>query len=175
MKTRKLKLGLSIMIASILLIGNMAMAQSGQRNGQGQGQGQGYGQGQGPNNGQVYKSFEIPNLSDDQKAKIETLKTKALKESNLLRSSLNERRAHLNTLSIADAPDQKAIDNEIDEMGKLQTTLRKLHAKLRQDIRALLNDDQKIYFDTHYRQILNCKMGNQRGSHRGNNPNCRAL
>lgn len=157
------------MIASILLIGNAAMAQSGQRNGQG------YGHGQGLNNGQVNKSFEIPNLSDDQKAKIETLKTKALKESNLLRSSLNERRAHLNTLSIADAPDQKAIDNEIDEMGKLQTKLRKLHAKLRQDIRALLNDDQKIYFDTHYRQILNCQMGNQRGSHRGNNPNCRAL
>jgi len=164
MKTRKLKLVLSLMVVSMLLIGNTAMAQRGQRNGQG------YGQGPAVNRSQVDRKVEIPNLSDDQKAKIETLTTKALKESNLLRSQLKERRAHLNTLSIADNADQKTIDTEIDEIGKLQTKLIKVHAKLRQDIRALLDDDQKAYFDIHYRQIMRGQIGNRMGNPR----NCRA-
>lgn len=169
MKTRKLKFVLSLMVVSMLLIGNTAMAQRGQRNGQG------YGQGPAANKTQVNKTSKIPNLSDDQKAKIEKLKTKALKETNLLRSQLQEKRAHLNTLSIADKVDQKAIDNEIDEIGKLQTKLMKIHAKLRQDIRALLNEEQRTYFDVHFKQMRRGQMGNHRGPQRGNNRNCRAM
>ncbi len=138
MKTRNLKTVMSLITVLFLLIGNTAMAQGHANRAK----------------GKQAIAMEIPNLSADQKAKIQSLRTAAMKESLVLRSTLQEKRAHLNTLSIAENADQKAIDREIDDISKLQSKLMKINAKLRQDIRAILNDEQKVYFDTHYKQFM---------------------
>jgi Spy/CpxP family protein refolding chaperone len=151
MKT--IKSVLSLMLVTLLFVSNAAMAQ---------------GPGAKGGKSQLKPAVEIPNLSADQKTQIQSLKTAAMKESLALRTELKEKRAHLNTLAIADKVDQKAIDNEIEAIGKLQTKLMKIHAKLRQDIRAILNDEQRVYFDTHYRQLMKKHVARQRKSNNYN-------
>ena len=95
------------------------------------------------------RECRIPNLTDTQKSKIEALKTKQIKESTAHKSLMAEKRAHLNTLRIADKPDMKKINSIIDEMGALRTKHLKSKEAHRQAIRALLTDNQKVYFDSH--------------------------
>lgn len=151
MKTTRLKLAISSLIISVLLISNVAKAQQGQ--------------GQMPQRNQAQCSSQIPDLSEDQKSQITKLKTQALKETTTFRNQLAEKRAHLKTLSTAENADQKAIDAEIDAISSLRAKIMKVQAKLRQDIRALLSDDQRVYFDN------NCNRGgryNGKGHHQQN-------
>jgi len=91
----------------------------------------------------------IPNLTDEQNAKIKDLHLSHYKETLPLRNQLGELKAKQHTLVTADKPDMKAIDSNIDEITKLMNQLMKSRAAYHQQIRALLTDEQKIWFDTH--------------------------
>lgn len=92
---------------------------------------------------------QIPNLTEAQQTKITKIRTTHMKISNNLRNQLKEKRAHLQTLQSTDTPNQKDIDNTIDEITELQNKLMKNRTAMRLEIRNQLTDEQKVYFDSH--------------------------
>ncbi|GAB4277657.1 MAG: hypothetical protein Kow0068_00920 [Marinilabiliales bacterium] len=92
----------------------------------------------------------IPDLTDEQKDKIEELKINHQKEMIQLRSQIAEKKAHKKTLMTADKPDMNEINKTIDEIGALNVTIMKKEAEHIQAVRALLNDEQRVYFDMHH-------------------------
>ena len=116
---------------------------------QGRGNGYGYGQGYGQGYGRNYCLNAIPDLTDEQKTKIEDLRTAHMKEMQNFRNQMREKRAHLITLQTADKVDMKAVNSTIDEMTALKNQQMKSNAAHRQEVRNLLTDSQKVYFDAH--------------------------
>jgi len=91
----------------------------------------------------------IPNMTEDQKAKMKDLHVAFYKEVQPLRNQLGELKARQKTLSTLDNPDMKAINANIDEITKVMNQLMKSRAAFRQKVRALLTDEQKVWFDSH--------------------------
>ncbi len=90
----------------------------------------------------------IPDLTDQQKSDIQKIRIKYDKKVLPITNELRESRAHLKTLQTAENPDKAAIDKQIEKIGKLRTDMIKLREEQRQEVRALLTDDQKVVFDT---------------------------
>ena len=91
----------------------------------------------------------IPGLNEDQKTKIKDIHVAHMKEVQALRNQMGELKAKQKTLSTAEKPDQKAIDANIDEISKVQNQMMKKMSATHQKVRALLNDEQKLWFDNH--------------------------
>ncbi len=89
----------------------------------------------------------IPDLTDQQKQKIEDLCLANKKETTQIKNQMNEKQAHLKTLQGADKADMAAINKTIDEISGLKADLMKKCAATKQSIRELLNDKQKVAFD----------------------------
>lgn len=100
----------------------------------------------------------IPNISEEQKEQIKELKTDHMKEVLPLRNQVDEKEAHLKTLSTADKVDMAKINKTIEEIGNLKITIAKNRAAHKQKIRNVLNEDQRIVFDS---------MSMKRGPHKG--------
>ena len=90
----------------------------------------------------------IPNLTEEQQTKIHGLRTAHMKAMLKYKNEINEKEARLNTLQTEDNADMDKIYKVIDEIGALETEVNKNKALLRQEIRKLLNDEQKVLFDT---------------------------
>jgi len=90
----------------------------------------------------------IPDLTEEQQTKIEALRVTHLKEMNVFRNQMNELRAKKHTLMTSDNTDMKELNGVIDQMSGLHNKMMKSSAKHTQDIRNLLTDDQKVYFDS---------------------------
>ena len=133
-----------LLIAALFSLSTNAFGQRGSGMGQGRGQGQGYGQGRG--NGQGFCN-NIPNLTTEQQTKIDKFRTAHLKEMQGNRNVIGEKKAHLQTLRCADKADMTAINKTIDEMAVIKVTMAKQHEQHLQDVRNILDTDQKIYFD----------------------------
>lgn len=104
----------------------------------------------------------IPNLTQEQQTKIEKLKTAHMQEMLNFRTQLAEKKAHENTLMTAKTVDIKAVDKVIDEMSSIKTKMQKSNVKHHNDIRNLLTDEQKVFFDNHYIQRKRHGMGQGR-------------
>ncbi len=175
MKTMKIKTLISMMVISMLFISSISFAQqgNGQGNRQGNRQGNKSANVNAQNNRAQYSQANfynrIPDLTDTQKEQIKTIRTKMMKEMLPLRNSLKEKMAHLNTLSTAETVDMKAVNKQIEEIGKIKTEMMKVGAKYRQEIRSLLTDDQRIFFDMHSPKMN--KQGNR--NHNNRRGNCR--
>lgn len=91
----------------------------------------------------------IPNLTPDQEIKIKEFRTAFQKELQPLRNQMGELKARQKTLTTVDKPDTKAINSNIDEITKLQNQMMKATVNHRLQIRSILNDEQKLFFDTH--------------------------
>jgi len=124
METRNLKV--IVMMLVMFLIGGTVLAQAGK----------------GP-------MMNIPGLTDDQKTQIQKLRLDHLKEMQGLRNQVAENRAHYHTLMTADKPDMNAINKNIDEYVTMRSTMMKKQAAHIQDIRKLLTDEQRLFFDNH--------------------------
>jgi len=116
----------------------------------------------------------IPNLTADQKTKIDALRTKHQKEITPLRNELAEKQAHLNTLESAEKVDKDAINKTIDEIATLQGKIMKLRVNHRLEVSALLTDDQKVYFNSHHGNGMGMGKGMKKDMKGPNcpNPNC---
>ncbi len=101
----------------------------------------------------------IPNLTADQKTKIDGLKTKHIKEVTPIQNELAEKRAHLNTLESVDKPDMSEINKTIDEISTLDAKLMKLRVSHKIEVASLLTDEQKVAFNAHHKN----GMGNHDG------------
>ena len=101
----------------------------------------------------------IPDLTDEQAEQIKELKTSHLKEVLPLRNLVQEKQAHLKSISTGDKVDLDKVNNTIEEIGKIKIELAKKRAIHRQEIRNLLTEDQRVFFDS---------MPMKRGRHAGN-------
>ncbi|HTH57814.1 MAG TPA: periplasmic heavy metal sensor [Cyclobacteriaceae bacterium] len=90
----------------------------------------------------------IPNLTDDQKSKIKAQRVAFGKEALPLTNQLIEKRAHLRTLQTAQPYDANAVNATIDDISKTESQLMKKQAANREAIRKLLNDEQRLAFDS---------------------------
>jgi Spy/CpxP family protein refolding chaperone len=91
----------------------------------------------------------IPGLSEEQQEQIKTLRTEHMKAMQPLRNQLGEKKARLRTLTTADKVNMAEVNKVIDDIGKMQTQLMKRKEQRRQEIRKLLNDEQRVIFDAH--------------------------
>ena len=130
-------------------------------------QGRGNGQGMKKGNQMVQMMSKIPDLSKEQVQKIKSLQIEMMKQITPLKAELQELKAHLRTLSIAEKVDHEMIDKTIDKIGSLQTKMMKIHAKFRQEIRSVLSDEQRIVFDSMSGKMMGGHMGHH-GSKKGN-------
>lgn len=90
----------------------------------------------------------IPNLSQEQQDQIKKLRLEMSKEITATRNQIAEKRARLNTLQATDNADVKAINKTIDEIASLQAQQMKAKSNFHVKTRALLNDEQKVEFDS---------------------------
>jgi Spy/CpxP family protein refolding chaperone len=86
-------------------------------------------------------------LSEDQKTKVEGIHKKTMKEGMTINNKLGEKEARMKTLSSADSPDKKAITSLANEIGDLRTEMFVNRTMAHLEMRALLNEDQKLKFD----------------------------
>ena len=89
----------------------------------------------------------IPDLTEEQKEQIRELEINNMKEALSLKNQMGEKEAHLRTLSTADNVDMNSIYELIEEIGELKTQMVKQQAALHQEIRKILTDDQRVFFD----------------------------
>lgn len=92
----------------------------------------------------------IPNLTSEQKVKMEDLKVKHLKETTQLENELAEKEAHLKVLETADTFDKVAVDKTIDEIAGIQGKILRAEVYYKQDISLHLTDAQRVYFKSTY-------------------------
>jgi len=134
----------------------------------------GYGRGMNP---QMHQKFQmmgmmgadhkcmIPDLTDQQKEKIEALRTSFMKEAMAVKNLIAEKQAKLNTLRTADKPNMSEINKIIEDIGSLRTKMMKMGESHRQKVRALLTDEQKVIFDKRHMSMKKgsgCRKGHGR-------------
>lgn len=123
----------------------------------------------------------IPDLTEDQEAKINALRINHLKEMTGFRNQMNELQAKKQTLMTSDNSDLKDLNATIDQITNVHSKMMKASAKHQQDVRGLLSDEQKVYFDSrpmrghgHGKGMRHDGYGRGagQGSGRGLNPEC---
>ncbi|MCG8700334.1 MAG: periplasmic heavy metal sensor [Bacteroidales bacterium] len=89
----------------------------------------------------------IPSVTEEQKAEVKELFLEHKKQAQITRLDLEQKRLDLKKLTMTDKSNSKAIDTKIDEIFALKASQAKLRNKLHNDIRNVLNDEQKAVFD----------------------------
>jgi Spy/CpxP family protein refolding chaperone len=86
-------------------------------------------------------------LTDAQKEAFKQSMLAMQKQLQPIRNELGEARAHQKTLTSVEKPDMNAINKNIEKMGSLQTEMAKIQTKYHLEMRAQLNDEQRLKFD----------------------------
>lgn len=154
MKTQKIKMMGVLLLALIFSVNAYTYAQGGAAGGKGNGYGRG--------NGQGFFCNNIPDITPEQETKINALRSAHLKDKLTYQNQLDEKFARLRTLQSSDNVDMKSINKTIDEISAIQSDILKGRAQHIQDVRNLLTDDQKVYFDS-FRRGGGPGMGHGRG------------
>jgi len=106
--------------------------------------GAGYGQGA-LDGGRFFMG--IPDLTLEQRDQIRDLRSEHLNNIKPLRNDVRINNILLETLQTEDDPDMNEINELIEKNGKLLTEIRKKQAAHNMEIRNLLTDEQKVFFD----------------------------
>lgn len=92
--------------------------------------------------------MQIPDLTEQQQTSIREAATEMRQEILPLRNQLREKTAQLQTLRTQEKADINAIHKTLEEIGILKTEIAKERATLHQEIRSLLNEEQRLWLDT---------------------------
>ncbi len=110
----------------------------------------------------------IPGLTEEQKTKIQDLRYERNKDQQMLQAQLSEKKAHLRTLTLADSPDRKAIDKNIDEISALKGTMMKHAVNMKFNVKSILTPEQYKAWEMHGQQMKNKKsQGNRNQNMKG--------
>jgi len=88
------------------------------------------------------------NLTEEQQSKMKSLRLQLQKEMLPIKNEIGENSAKIRSLSTLDNVDLKAINKILDADGALKTNIAKLLMSNRQQVRNILNEEQRIIFDT---------------------------
>ncbi|MFZ4401652.1 MAG: Spy/CpxP family protein refolding chaperone [Bacteroidales bacterium] len=89
----------------------------------------------------------IPNLTKEQSENIHKLQINVAQAKFPLENSVREKEARLHTISTVKVPDMQAIEKQIDDISLVKVQLAKLQAAHDQEIRKVLDDEQRLIFD----------------------------
>lgn len=156
-------------IKMILLMTVIAMSSMFENPVYAQAPGRGRGPGPGPDDERGVCRAAIPGLTEEQQKSIEQLRVKHIRKAELIRAEISEKHARMNTLKLAENPDDKAIDRTIDEISKLRGDLMKEREAHQREVKALLNDDQKAFYDARKGRGRNNGNGYNRQGKQGRN------
>ncbi len=92
----------------------------------------------------------LPDLTEEQEKKIKEIKTEKQKVMLDYRNQLREKKAHLQTVSTGGKVDMNEVNKTIEEIGAVKISIAKNKAEVRQKIRNILTDEQRVQFDLHY-------------------------
>lgn len=98
--------------------------------------------------GNMFYMMGDMNLTAEQKEKIEAIRLKTQKEMLAIRNQLGEKQARLRTLTTGDTYNEREVNKVIEDIGALNTQKMKLHVGHRQEIRNLLDEQQRLKFDS---------------------------
>ena len=87
------------------------------------------------------------NLTDVQKESFKAGMIATQKKLQPLKNELGEAEAHQKTLVTAEKPDLNAINKNIEKIGTIKMEMAKIMIKNRMELRAQLNDEQRLKFD----------------------------
>jgi len=90
----------------------------------------------------------FPNITEDQKSKINELHTKHLEVVTPLKNQLAEKKAHLQSLLTSASVDNKDVDKTIMDITTIEGNKLREAVKLDQQIRSILTPEQRIVFDS---------------------------
>ena len=148
----------SLFLVSFLmfsLIASVSVAQ--QRNGEGPGSGQ---------NDQCM----IPDLTEEQEAKIQVFKTDFMQEAFTIKNQIQLKKSELNILQTAEKVDMNKVNAKIKEIGDLTTKIHLNKAEMHNNVRNLLNEEQKLAFDMHHSRHEKGPHGSGRLNNQGHGP-----
>lgn len=106
----------------------------------------------------------IPNLTDEQQEKIEALRVEHMKKRTAYRNQIHEKMAQIRTLTSGDNIDMKKAEALAEEVAALKAKMMKESLNYRNNVRNLLTDEQKVYFDSRTKRH---HMGKGRGHGQG--------
>jgi len=89
----------------------------------------------------------VENLTPEQEAKIQQLRSAQLERSLKHRAQMDELRARKRSLMLEKNPDMNAVNAVVDQMTAMRGDMMKEAIKHRQEIRNLLTDEQRVQFD----------------------------
>ena len=91
---------------------------------------------------------KIPDLTQEQKAQIEAIRDGFKEENQTTKSAIREKREELRQLTSAESVNIEAVDSLIDEIGALKTSMMKSKTNMDIEVRSLLTEEQREYFDS---------------------------
>lgn len=103
--------------------------------------------------------FQELNLTDAQKQSFKAGMIATQKKLQPLKNELGEAEAHQKTLVTSEKPDLAAINKNIEQIGALRIEMAKIQTKNRMEMRAQLNEEQRLKFDN-----FNPKMRDGKGT-----------
>lgn len=122
--------------------------------------------------GKKGKMHMIDGLTTDQEAQIKKLHTGFRKEMLPLKAEAKTKRAALEQLQLGDNVDQAKVKVATEELFALKARMAVMKADQRQKVRKVLNDEQRVQFDS---MLLDRKEGRGKGGkamHRGRKGEC---
>jgi len=87
-------------------------------------------------------------LTDAQRDQAKDIRMSAAAEILPISNQVNELRAKLKTLQTAEDVNMKLVNQNIDDMSKLDAEIQKIRARSHQEFREILTDEQRVIFDT---------------------------
>ena len=101
----------------------------------------------GPQKDKMREAVQGLNLTDVQKESFKAGMIATQKNLQPLKNELGEAEAHQKTLVTAEKTDLAAINKNIEQIGALRIEMAKIQIKNRMEMRAQLNDEQRLKFD----------------------------
>lgn len=158
-----MKRNLNLILTTLFLMGILSTGYS-QRN-----QGKNMNMNQDRTPGMRMACNNIPDLTEEQQDKIQLLRTKHLKAQTENRNLYREKMAQIRTLTSGSTTDMTKAEVLADEASAIKANMMKSSLNHRNNIRNLLTEDQKVYFDAHSSRIgMHNKMSNSRSNMKGN-------
>jgi len=120
--------------------------------------------------GQKGMFMNIPDLTDAQKTQMKDMRTANMKEMMPLRNKVQEKQAHLTTVSTGDNVNMNEVNKTLEEISAIKLKMAKNKFAHRQEVRKILTDDQRVYFDMHSGNKMKKGMHGNKGM---KNKNCK--
>ena len=92
----------------------------------------------------------IPDLTEEQQSKIQVFKADFMQEAFTIKNQIRLKKAELNILQTAEKVDMNKVNTKIKEIGDLTTQIHLKKAEMHNNVRNILNDEQKLAFDLHH-------------------------